>query len=179
MESTLKKASQGEKMKRHILHALVYIFCFGIAITAFYPFYAMLIASTHDSYAIVTQLNLLPGDHFVENYERLTENINIWRGFLNSLVLASCSVAIKLYFSAMAAYAFSKFQFTGRNVLFSVIMVMMMMPGQLGIIGFYQEISKMRLLDSYIPLLIPAAADCFCIFFFKQFMDGGLPTEIM
>lgn len=179
MESTLKKASQGEKMKRHILHALVYIFCFGIAITAFYPFYAMLIASTHDSYAIVTQLNLLPGDHFVENYERLTENINIWRGFLNSLILASCSVAIKLYFSAMGAYAFSKFQFKGRNFLFTVIMVMMMMPGQLGVIGFYQEISKMRLLDSYIPLLIPAAADCFCIFFFKQFMDGGLPTEII
>lgn len=179
METTFKKASQAENTKRHILHVLIYIFCFAIALTAFYPFYAMIIASTHDSYAIVTQLNLLPGTHFMDNYARLTENIDIWRGFLNSLLLSVCSVAIKLYFSAMGAYAFSKFQFRGRNFLFGVIMVMMMMPGQLGVIGFYQEISKMRLLDSYIPLVIPAVADCFCVFFFKQFMDGGLPTEII
>ena len=179
MESTVRKVTAREIWKRHILHALIYIFCFTIALTAFYPFYTMIIASTHDSYAIVTQLNLLPGTHFMDNYERLTQNINIWQGFFNSLMLATASVVIKLYFSAMGAYAFSKFQFKGRNFLFGVIMVMMMMPGQLGVIGFYQEISKMRLLDSYIPLLVPAVADCFCIFFFKQFMDGGLPTEII
>ena len=176
---TTKNLGASERAKRHILHAIIYVFCFGIAITAFYPFYTMIIASTHDSYNIVTKLNLLPGDHFWENYERLTENINIWRGFLNSLLLACCCVIVKLYFSAMAAYAFSKFRFKARNFLFGVIMVMMMMPGQLGVIGFYQEMSKLRLLDSYIPLIIPAMADCFVIFFFKQFMDGGLPTEII
>ena len=165
--------------KRHLLHALAYVFCITIAFTAFYPFYTMLIASTHNSYDIVTHLNLLPGDNFIHNYERLTQNINIWQGFFNSLFLAAACVAVKLYFSSLAAYAFSKFQFKGRNFMFGVIMVMMMLPGQLGIIGFYQEISKMHLLDSYLPIIIPAISDCFVIFFFKQFMDGGLPTEII
>lgn len=168
-----------ERNKRFILRGLVYIFCTVIAIAAFYPFYTMLISSTHDSYNIVTKLNLLPGRSFSRNYARLTQNINIWRGFINSLGLASVSVLVTLYFSAMTAYAFSKFEFKGRKVLFGVIMVAMMLPGQLGIIGFYREMGTLRLLDTYWPIIIPGMANCFCVFFFKQYLDAGLPNEMI
>lgn len=167
------------KLKRSVFHVIIYVFCILIALAAFYPFYTMLISSTHDSYNIVTKLNILPGTSFVRNYERLTQNIDIWRGFLNSLLVTVVSVVLTLYFSAMTAYGFSKFQFRGRNALFAVIVVAMMLPGQLGIIGFYRLMGNFGLLNTYWPLIIPSIANCGAVFFMKQYMDGALPSEII
>ena len=61
-------------MKRLIARFIVYVFAFGVAVTAFYPFFVMIISSTHDSYDIVARANVLPGTHFAENYARLTQN---------------------------------------------------------------------------------------------------------
>lgn len=167
------------RVKRFVIHALIYIFLIIVAITAFFPFYTMLISSTHDNYNITTQVTVLPGTQFISNYKRLTKNLNIWQGFANSLFIAAVSTMLGLYFPALAAYAFSKFRFKGRDIFFSIIMVAMMIPGQVGIIGFYKEMSDLRLLNSYIPLIIPSMANCFGVFFFKQYLDGNLPNEII
>lgn len=173
------KALMKSKMKRFIARFIVYVFAFGIAVTAFYPFFVMIISSTHDSYDIVARANILPGTHFVENYARLTQNIDLYRGIFNSLFLAVVVTAVQCYFTVLAAYGFSKFEFKGKNFLFSVVMVAMMLPGQLGIIGFYKEIQAMNLLNSYIPLIIPTIANCFAVFFYKQYMDGAIPNELL
>ena len=173
------KALMKSKMKRFIARFIVYVFAFGIAVTAFYPFFVMIISSTHDSYDIVARANVLPGTHFAENYARLTQNIDLYRGIANSLFLAVVVTAVQCYFTVLAAYGFSKFEFKGKNFLFSVVMVAMMLPGQLGIIGFYKEIQAMNLLNSYIPLVIPTIANCFAVFFYKQFMDGAIPNELL
>lgn len=173
------KALMRSKMKRLIARFIVYVFAFGVAVTAFYPFFVMIISSTHDSYDIVARANVLPGTHFAENYARLTQNIDLYRGIANSLFLAVVVTAVQCYFTVLAAYGFSKFEFKGKNFLFSVVMVAMMLPGQLGIIGFYKEIQAMNLLNSYIPLIIPTIANCFAVFFYKQFMDGAIPNELL
>ena len=173
------KALMRSKMKRLIARFIVYVFAFGVAVTAFYPFFVMIISSTHDSYDIVARANVLPGTHFAENYARLTQNIELYRGIANSLFLAVVVTAVQCYFTVLAAYGFSKFEFKGKNFLFSVVMVAMMLPGQLGIIGFYKEIQAMNLLNSYIPLIIPTIANCFAVFFYKQFMDGAIPNELL
>lgn len=173
------KALKKSKMKRFISRFIIYVFAFGIAATAFYPFFVMIISSTHDNYDIVARANVLPGTHFAENYARLTQNIDLYRGILNSLFLAVVVTAVQCYFTVLAAYGFSKFEFKGKNFLFSVVMVAMMLPGQLGIIGFYKEIQAMKLLNSYIPLIIPTIANCFAVFFYKQYMDGAIPNELL
>ena len=58
-------------------------------------------------------------------------------------------------------------------------MVAMMLPGQLGIIGFYKEIQALNLLNSYFTLIVPTIANCFAVFFYKQYLDGGLPNELL
>lgn len=147
------------RVKRAASHFLVYFFCLLVAVTAFFPFFTMLVSSTWDNYNIVTNLNVVPGPYFVRNYERLTQNINIWRGFANSIFLAVTGTLVTVYFSALTAYAFSKFNFKGRNFLFGVVLVAMMLPGQIGVIGFYREISNMKLLDTYWPLILLRTAD--------------------
>lgn len=167
------------RMKRHLCHAAAYLVLLVIAIVSFFPFFAMLMGSTHDNLAITTTLTLTPGTKFMENYNRMIQNKDIWRGFMNSLGLASINTLLCVYFSAMTGYAFSKFRFKGQGPLFGFILVVMMLPGQLGIIGFFRLISDMRLLNSYIPLIIPAISNCFAVFFFKQYLDSGLPNEMI
>lgn len=180
MKSTGNKRTINKYIvKKTLARALIYMFLITIALISFFPFYTMLISSTHDNYNITTQVTVLPGNQLIDNYKRLTKNLDIWQGFVNSLFIATTSTALGLYFPALAAYAFSKLRFKGRNTFFTIILVAMMIPGQVGIIGFYKEMSDLRLLNSYIPLIVPAMANCFGVFFFKQYLDGSLPNEII
>ena len=167
------------KIKRFISRGLIYLFAILVAVVAFYPFFVMIISSTHDNYNIVARINILPGTHLKENFERLTQNIDLYRGIINSLILAAAVTIIQNYFTMMAAYAFSKYNFKGKNFLFSVVLVAMMLPGQLGIIGFYKEIQALKLLNSYFTLIVPTIANCFAVFFYKQYIDGALPNELI
>ncbi len=173
------KALTASKMKKYAARIVVYLFAIAVAVTAFYPFFVMIISATHDNYNIVAKINVLPGNQLAVNYARLTQNIELYRGIFNSVILAVAVTAVQNYFTAMAAYAFSKFEFKGRNVLFGVVMVAMMLPGQLGIIGFYKEIQALNLLNSYFTLIVPTIANCFAVFFYKQYLDGGLPNELL
>ena len=165
--------------KRRLAHGGCYLILLAVAVICFFPFYAMLMGSTHDNLAITTTLTLTPGDHFAENYARMMQNKDIWGGFRNSMILAIINTALCLYFSALTGYAFAKFDFRGKNALFTVIMVVMMLPGQLGVIGFFQLIRDMKLLNSYVPLVLPAISNCFAVFFFKQYIESGLPNEMI
>ena len=167
------------KIKRFISRGVIYLFAILVAVVAFYPFFVMIISSTHDNYNIVARINILPGTHLKENFERLTQNIDLYRGIINSLILAAAVTIIQNYFTMMAAYAFSKYNFKGKNFLFSVVLVAMMLPGQLGIIGFYKEIQALKLLNSYFTLIVPTIANCFAVFFYKQYIDGALPNELI
>ncbi|MCI8900375.1 MAG: carbohydrate ABC transporter permease [Lachnospiraceae bacterium] len=172
--------SSGEaRIKKTICRTFIYLFALVVAAVAFYPFFVMIISSTHDNYNIVAKINVLPGSYFKENFMRLTQNIDLTKGIMNSLFLAVAVTVVQNYFTMMAAYAFSKFDFKGKNFLFSVILVAMMLPGQLGIIGFYKEIQAMHLLNNYLTLIVPTISNCFAVFFYKQFIDGALPNELI
>ncbi len=165
--------------RRNLLRFLANLFCFLVAIVAFYPFFVMVISASHDNFNIMSKINVLPGTKLVENYQRLTRNINIFSGIKNSLFLSVCVTLVETYFAVMAAYAFSKFQFRFRSFLFGVVLVFMMLPGQIGIIGFYKEVQAMHLMNSYLPLIVPSIANCFAVFFYKQYMDTSLPSELI
>lgn len=150
-----------------------------MAVISFYPFYVMIISATWDNYNIVSKINILPGKNLIRNYERLTENMDLIRGTCNSILMSVGGTALELYFTVLTAYGFSKFRFKGRNFLFGVVLVFMMVPGQLGIIGFYKQMQAMNLMNSYIPLIVPGIANCFAVFFYKQYMDSSVPDELI
>nr|WP_239534000.1 carbohydrate ABC transporter permease [Thalassobacillus pellis] len=139
----------------------------------------MLITSTHTNADITRKLLLLPGDHFIENYKRLVEVVPIWRGFLNSLIITCSATAIGLYFSALSGYGFSKFDFKFNGPLFAFVLATMMIPGQLGIIGFFKLMNMFGLINTYWPLIVPAANNAFGLFFLKQVADSAVPKEML
>lgn len=157
----------------------IYTLLIGLSLLCLIPFYSMIIASTHDSNAISTRLLLLPSDQFTTNYNQLIDIVNIWRGFLHSLYITVTSVALALYFSALAAYGFAKYAFRFRTELFAFVLATMMIPGQLGIIGFFKFMGTLDLLNTYWPLILPSVANAFAIFFLRQVCDSSVPDELL
>ena len=79
----------------------------------------------------------------------------------------------------MTAYGLAYYQFKGNKLLFTVILVLMMVPSQLSIIGFYDLVNKMHLVDTYIPLIVPAIASPGTVFFLRQYILSVLPKAIL
>lgn len=137
--SANKKVSvkTNHRLKRNVGRGIIYAILIILAIICLLPFYSMIISSTHSNFDIANKLLLLPGDQFIENYSRLVEKVPIWRGFFNSVILTVSGTALTLYFSALTAYGFSKYNFKFSNFLFAAVLAMLMIPGEVSIVGFF------------------------------------------
>lgn len=181
---TQKKKTAKHKVLSVVAHVLVYIFLFFMAFICLLPFWLLLVNSTRGSIEIQSGLSFWFGSALGENYATLNElleasGVSIWGGFLNSLIVSLSSAALSVFFSAATAYGFTGYNFRGKRILFGAVMVILMVPSQLGIIGFYQMCNSMNLIDSYVPLIIPAIATASCVFFMKQYLEANFPFEIV
>ncbi len=158
---------------------VIYIFLFLLLLLSLVPFYLVIINSTHSSFDIVTKLNLLPGKALAENYATMQSNVNIWRGFLNSLVVAVSFTLLSGYFGAFCAYGFAKYNFRGKRFLFGIVLASMMIPSQVTIIGFYQLNLKLHMLNSYWPFILPGIANATTVFFMRGIISQSIPDSIL
>jgi len=120
----------------------------------------------------------LPNVRF--NWGVLTgRGFQIWQGFGNSAFISICTTILCVYFSAMTAYGLHVYRFKGRALLWSVILVIIMLPATLSIIGFVQFVGMIRLRDSYIPLIIPSIASAGTVLFLRQYMMSAISVELI
>jgi multiple sugar transport system permease protein len=183
LETKSSRLTEKEELKNRrnsfIIKTIIWIMLIVAAVICMVPFYSMIITSTHPNSEITRKLLLLPGDKFIENYTRLVDVVPIWRGFLNSLFITVVSTIIGLYFSALSGYGFSKYQFKGNPILFAAVLGTMMVPGQLGIIGFFRLMNEIGLINTYWPLILPSISNAFALFFFRQVADNNVPQEML
>lgn len=166
-----------KKMKT--ARGVIYFFLILLVIICFIPFYMMIINATRSNSEILRGFTLIPSNALMENYAILDSYINIWIGFRNSLIIALSVTVLNSYFSALTAFALVVYEFKAKNVIFITFIVMMMVPGQLGLIGLYDLASTFGILDTYWPLIIPAVAAPFTVFFFRQFLITTMPMSIL
>ncbi len=172
----MKTKKENQAKIRRILTYVVLIF---LAIISVVPFYNMIIGCTHDNAALATSFQMLPGSHLMDNYKRLQDNVNIWRGLGNSIFISVTYTLISTYVGALTAYGFAKYKFRGNKVLFWIVLATMMLPGQLGIIGYFQEMNTLGLLDSYISIIMPSFATPVMVYWIRQYIDAYVPDELM
>lgn len=128
-----------------------------------------------------TAISFLPSTHLFDNIKILSSK-NMFKplkGFLNSFICAGGSTILAVYFSSLTAYAQVVYEWKLRNAFFSFIMAIMMLPGQLTLIGFLQMCYKLHLTDNLLMLIIPAIAAPSMVFFMKQYLHPALPIEIV
>lgn len=152
-------------MSANIKKGLIYAGLTILAIVCFLPFLLMVVNATRSGVEITHSFTLIPSSHLGENWEALFAYVNLFRGFGNSILVAVPATILTAYFSAITAYAMAVYRFKGNGWMFKIIVVFMMIPAQLSLIGFYNLCQKLHMVDSYLPLILPAIASPGTVFF--------------
>jgi len=166
--------------KQHpVSRALLYAFLGFLALLCVLPFYMMIINSTRSNVEISQNVWLTPGNQLAANYAIIQGKVDIWKGFLASTLITVPSVLLSAFFSAMTAYGFAKFKFKGKDILFWVVLGTMMVPQQLGLIGYYDLVSNLGLLDTYAPLILPMIANAGMVFFIRAYIEQSISDSLI
>jgi multiple sugar transport system permease protein len=114
------------------------------------------------------------------NWTALTgRGFQIWQGFGNSAFISISATLLSVYFSAMTAYGLHVYRFKGRKVIWSLILIIMMLPGTITFIGFYKLMALMKLTNNYLPLILPGIAAAATVLFIRQYMMSVLSLELI
>ncbi len=169
-----------KSMKVKIAFVFIYFILFLLTLICILPFINVFINATRQSFDIQRQgFSLVPGKYFSENWNTLKVYADILRGFSNSLFVSLSVTILSAYFSSLTAYGFRMYKFKLNKVLFSFIIIMLMVPAQLGFIGMYKFMSNIGLIDTYWALIIPAIASTGTVFFLKQYAEVTVNSEII
>lgn len=167
--------------RKSLLRTLVCVFFCLISLG---PFLLLVMNATRTSDAIKAGISLVPSTHFFENWKNLLikqngMQITLQRAAMNSLLITVPGTFCAVYFSAMTAYGIHIYDFKLKKAAWAFIMAIMMVPNQITVIGFYRFMLKAGMVDTYIPLIIPAIASPAVVFFMKQYMESTLSIEMV
>lgn len=148
------------------------------SIVALFPFYSMLMMGTYKTSELYTSIKILPGNYLLENMKRVLAT-PIFTFYRNSIIVAVSSSIACVFVSSLAAYALSKFEFKGKRLISSFILLTMMVPSQLSVVAFVLEMRKFHLTDSLWPLIIAWSASAFGVFWIRSFTEGAVPDAVI
>jgi multiple sugar transport system permease protein len=143
------------------------------------PFIWMVLTS-FKTVAESTSLNpfvFFPSDWKLDNYMQVFRDNNFIQLYFNTFAMMSLRVICSILFSAMAAYAFARLNFPGRDLLFGLVLFQMMVPTQIFIIPQYLMVDAMGMRNTIFALLFPGLVSAFGTFLLRQFFMG-LPKEL-
>ncbi|WP_108664757.1 carbohydrate ABC transporter permease [Euzebya rosea] len=147
------------------------------ALVMLFPFAWMVATSLTNESQLFGTPRLIPDPIDATAYRRVADTFPLWRWMANSIGVAVVSTTLQVVTSAMAAYAFARFEFRGKHLLFGVYLATLMIPLQVLIVPLFIEVSRLGLQDTYVALLLPLIASPFGVFLLRQFFLG-LPPEI-
>lgn len=163
-------------------HGLTHLFIITLGFVMIYPIAWMIISSFKPNNMIFSDPTLIPKEVTVDNY------VTGWKGyagttfktfFSNSLMMSAVAIVGNLASCTMAAYAFSRLNFTGKRLWFALMMMTLMLPGHVTIVPRYILFNTFGWVGTYLPILVPKflATDAFFVFLLVQFMRS-LPKEV-
>ncbi|EPB8163410.1 carbohydrate ABC transporter permease [Clostridium perfringens] len=166
---------EGKKISRIFMHLFLII----IAIIMILPFVWMVLTS-FKSVTESTQMNpfvIFPSQWRIENYIEVIKGNDFLALYINTFLMMIFRVICSVLFSAMAAYAFARLEFPGRNFLFGLVLFQMMIPAQVFIIPQYLMIDQINMRNTIFALFFPGLVSAFGTFLLRQFFMG-LPKEL-
>lgn len=173
-----EKRSKGVGIQ--VRRTISYIVLTLVTILCLFWFYVLFVNATRSHAEIQLGFSAVPGGEFFNNLKKLMSSSQpIWHGLFNSVLIAALSAVLTTYFSCMTAYAIHVYTFKLKNVIFTFILMIMMIPTQVTALGFYRQMLDWNMLDSFIPLIVPSVAAPVVFFYMKQYMESSLPLEIV
>ena len=151
-------------MKKFFLYSILILFALSMVI----PFLLMFLISLSGEENIFTNNTSLT----FAAYKNVFHSIPIIRYFLNSLIVASLTTVDQILISALAGYGFAKFDFKGKEVLFFIIILSMMVPPQVNIVPLFYLMSKLGWINTYQALILPGIFGGFGVFLMRQYFQS-------
>lgn len=164
-----------------ILKVITYTVCIFLVILSVLPFWIMMMNATRSTTEIQQHaISFLPSNYVMNNFKILVgKSFDPMKGFMNSMTISICATVCAVYFSTLTAYGLVVYSWRFRTSFFSFIMVIMMIPAQVTMIGFYQMVYRIHMTNNFLMLILPAVASPAMVFFMRQYMIPSLPIEIV
>jgi multiple sugar transport system permease protein len=164
----------------YAMRVLVYAVLILLLVITIVPIWMLIVNATRSTTEIQQGVSALPGTHLLENYHILqSKGLNMGRGFANSLFVAVASTLIAVYFGLLTAYGLVVYEFKGKKLLSSFIVLLVLIPMQFSIVGFYHYMSRLGLTDNYAALILPLIASAAAVFFGRQYLESVVVRELI
>lgn len=121
---------------------------------------------------------LIPKSPTLENYIYIFQEKNLMRVLGNTAYIALVGTVLSLFFTALGGYGFAKFEFPGKKMGFAILLATMIVPGAVMMVPSFVIMRKLGWVDTFLPLIVPGAANAFGIFFFRQYIST-ISDELM
>ena len=144
-----------------------------------YPLFVMVLNSFKTDSEINWNPAGLPEEWTLASYAAIFEyHGGMWVNFLNSVIIATISTVLAVLLASMAAFAFAKYEFRGRNVIFALLLATMMVPFEITIPPLYIAFAKLGWLNTYQAMIVPTLASAFGLFLIRQYMFS-IPSALL
>ncbi|HQN27653.1 MAG TPA: carbohydrate ABC transporter permease [Mesotoga sp.] len=162
-----------------VLYTLAYVLLIIFAFIMLMPFVWMLLSTFKDQRELFKfPPKFLPKKFSLNNYIEVFKTVPFVRYYLNSLLVTFTSVVLNLFSSSLAGFAFAKYRFRGREIIFKVILGAMMIPFPVTIIPLYIMVYDLGLVDSYFALIMTGSVSIFGTFLMRQFIVN-IPDDLL
>ncbi len=172
-----------EGKKRIVLSVLATGLMILVAIFAMVPFAFMFMSSLKPGTEMMRYgltLRFDPGISSFNNYTALNTYRDgvYWHWYKSSAIIMVMQTGIGLFFSSLVGYGLAMYEFKGKSLIFSLVLIVMMLPFEILLLPMYQLMIGMKLMNSYFGAIVPYLVPPFMIFFFRQYCLG-IPRELM
>lgn len=179
MENSLLLKEKHRETRKKIGKAITYTLLGFWALIVLFPFYWMILTSfkSYGSYNAESTPNFFPTDPTLENYETAFTAVPLGDYFLNTVVFTLLTTLIMVAVTVLAAFAFARLNFKGKNIAFTVFLSLMMIPSELVVITNFVTITNMGLRNTFTGLVLPSVTSVFYIYLLKENF-ASVPDEL-
>ncbi len=185
MKSVYGKAKDNYSFKIKLKSTILVVWFVILTIICLLPIYILIINATREHSEIANGLSFIPGSNLKANFHKIVTDqnfklsYNALYGYKNSLIITVCATFLTVFFSALTAYGIHVYDFKLKEISYSVILLVMMVPMQVTSAGFVSFMSDMHLTNTYWPLIIPAIAAPAVVYFMRSYMKSSFPLDIV
>ncbi len=179
MNNVLTKAEKQQKAKETAFRTVVYIFLAFWALAVLFPFYWMILTSIKEYGAYNSEFipKLYTLSPTMQNYVQAFTEVPLARYFINTIVFTLGTTALMLVIIIPAAFAFSRLNFHGKNLVFTLFLALMMIPTELVVITNYVTVTDLDLRNTFAGLILPSVTSVFYIYLLKENF-AQIPDEL-
>ena len=163
-----------------LLYAVLLIMVFVSLFPIFYCFTASLRTQEElfQSMFPFTLKSLIPENLIFTNYIDLFVKFDFWRPIMNTLIVTLCTIILGCLCNSIAGFAFTCFEFKGKKILYALVLISFMVPFESIAIPLYSVANKLKMVDTYAGMIVPAIADGLVAFLFIQFFKD-IPAPLL